>query len=321
MCRQCGSALPSGRPGKLYCSPACCDRWRYLNKVKPAKHGEQSCAECGVGFVRSGQHRKYCSRGCAERVHQRRNTPDGYQSQRVFGMGTCAVCSTEFVRMNSRAKYCSRICGVEATHVKRMANGAYEVQRERIRRPEYGTPCVDCGVPLKRFRADLPRCKSCGIAAKGRRLRVARRRRLAAERLATAATGTVGRFPFASGRCLSCGTWFLHHQLGGPSTCYCSRSCRGKSARGRGARRRQISKLARTRVHDRCNWLCQICGDPVNRDAAIGEPDYPVIDHRLPLAAGGADDESNWQTAHWYCNSVKRDQVGFEFWTPEEVAA
>jgi 5-methylcytosine-specific restriction endonuclease McrA len=63
---------------------------------------------------------------------------------------------------------------------------------------------------------------------------------------------------------------------------------------------------------------CQICGDPVNRDAAVPELDAPVVDHRVPLAQGGEHGPANWQTAHFYCNSVKRDQVGFDF---AEVAA
>jgi 5-methylcytosine-specific restriction endonuclease McrA len=34
-------------------------------------------------------------------------------------------------------------------------------------------------------------------------------------------------------------------------------------------------------------------------------PDAPVIDHLVPLAAGGAHHEGNWQTAHFYCNTAK----------------
>lgn len=99
----------------------------------------------------------------------------------------------------------------------------------------------------------------------------------------------------------------------------CSRSC--ADAERRAARRARevgakITKGRRWRVYERDAWTCQICGDPVNRDAVAPALDAPVIDHRVPLAAGGAHEEANWQTAHFYCNSVKRDQVGFEFAEP-----
>lgn len=68
-------------------------------------------------------------------------------------------------------------------------------------------------------------------------------------------------------------------------------------------------------VYERDGWVCQICGDAVRREAAVPDLDAPVIDHRIPLAAGGEHGPDNWQTAHFYCNSVKRDQLDFDFAT------
>lgn len=75
-------------------------------------------------------------------------------------------------------------------------------------------------------------------------------------------------------------------------------------------------------MYERDGWVCQICGDGVDREA-VGTcaPGAPTIDHRIPLAADGAHDESNWQTAHRYCNVVKQDQVGFEFWIPDAAVS
>lgn len=36
-------------------------------------------------------------------------------------------------------------------------------------------------------------------------------------------------------------------------------------------------------------------------------PDAPTIDHIIPVSKGGTNDESNLQTAHWSCNSIKSD--------------
>lgn len=65
-------------------------------------------------------------------------------------------------------------------------------------------------------------------------------------------------------------------------------------------------------IHEDDDWTCRICGDPVNREATVPDLDAPVIDHIVPLAAGGAHAPENWQTAHFYCNSVKRDLVDFD---------
>ena len=44
---------------------------------------------------------------------------------------------------------------------------------------------------------------------------------------------------------------------------------------------------------------CAICGEGPR-------PDDPfVCDHRIPRAAGGSDDPSNWQGAHRSCNGRK----------------
>lgn len=69
----------------------------------------------------------------------------------------------------------------------------------------------------------------------------------------------------------------------------------------------KITPGRRHAVFERDDWVCQICGDRVNRQAVVPELDAPVIDHRVPLAAGGEHGQANWQTAHFYCNSVKRD--------------
>lgn len=80
-----------------------------------------------------------------------------------------------------------------------------------------------------------------------------------------------------------------------------------------------ITPGRRHAVYERDGWMCRICGDPVNRAAEVPALDAPVIDHRVPLAQGGVHGPENWQTAHFYCNSVKQDQLDFDF--AQEVAA
>lgn len=59
----------------------------------------------------------------------------------------------------------------------------------------------------------------------------------------------------------------------------------------------------------RDGWVCRLCGLPVSRTAIVPHPDAPVVDHVIPLVRGGEHGPGNWQTAHFMCNSRKRDLV------------
>ncbi|WP_353963754.1 HNH endonuclease signature motif containing protein [Streptomyces sp. NBC_00237] len=93
---------------------------------------------------------------------------------------------------------------------------------------------------------------------------------------------------------------------------YCSHRC---SSRAQEDRRRAriagaaVGSVSRWRVYERDAWTCHICGDPVDRDAVVPDLAAPVLDHVMPLARGGPHSEGNLKTAHFYCNSVKRDLV------------
>ncbi|MEV7326788.1 HNH endonuclease signature motif containing protein [Micromonospora sp. NPDC093244] len=91
---------------------------------------------------------------------------------------------------------------------------------------------------------------------------------------------------------------------------YFSKRCFRADIKDRRRAREYGAKLTPGRRHaifERDNWICQICGEPVARAAAVPQPDAPTIDHILALARGGAHGEDNWATAHFICNSMKRD--------------
>lgn len=133
------------------------------------------------------------------------------------------------------------------------------------------------------------------------------RRRQAEARIAKAAEGTRSTRVWISGECGECGEQFARI---GFASAFCSKRCSGRVKR-RERRAREvgvhISKVRRLRIHERDAWTCHICGDPVNPDARVPELDAPTLDHVIALANGGAHDEANLKTAHFYCNSVKRD--------------
>lgn len=79
-----------------------------------------------------------------------------------------------------------------------------------------------------------------------------------------------------------------------------------------GCRRRKKFKTSVLALAERDGTDCGICGEEVDltlkrRDSVF----CASIDHILPRAHGGTDDPSNLQLAHYWCNAVKSDRVGF----------
>jgi 5-methylcytosine-specific restriction endonuclease McrA len=92
---------------------------------------------------------------------------------------------------------------------------------------------------------------------------------------------------------------------------WCSKDCKRRHKQYlwnvRNETGRGFTADERLAVYQRDNWCCHICGDPVNRLASVPELDAPTIDHVIALARGGKHAMDNWRTAHFYCNSYKRD--------------
>lgn len=72
------------------------------------------------------------------------------------------------------------------------------------------------------------------------------------------------------------------------------------------------SGITRIKVVERDNYICQICGKTCNpednRWGSFG-PDYPTLDHIIPLSKGGSHTWDNVQCACGMCNSTKSDSL------------
>lgn len=115
-----------------------------------------------------------------------------------------------------------------------------------------------------------------------------------------------------AGTCRRCETPFISDQ---PRNRYCSRAClRADFKAKRRALQRDafVAAVYRARVFERDKWTCQICHRKVNRDAVAPHPRAPVLDHVIPLAAGGTHEPANVQCAHFLCNSIKGKRGGGE---------
>lgn len=144
---------------------------------------------------------------------------------------------------------------------------------------------------------------TCRFCTREARARLARQRR-AQVKLGRAAQGTQGDRVWVCGPCGHCGVAGVRRGL------YCSRRC---AVKARNFNRRaleagcKVTPGRRRDVHERDGWICKLCGFPVDRLAVVPALEAPVIDHIVSLARGGDHAPHNWQTAHFLCNSYKRD--------------
>lgn len=241
----------------------------------------------------------------------------------------CPYCSAPMT--NPRRKQCGAVKCKRAFNADRMReyqrrykeqHGYYQTRLyDKGRKKQYAITCAHCGREATvtkasaqycshqcfydgRYGADRPR-ENTREAAK------LRRHAQAAARLEKAASGVSGKGVWTTGRCSHCGTEFTRHSFGMPAT-HCSAACR-RSDRLllRRALQRDLDagRVSRIAIYQRDDWTCHICGDPVDRDAVVPDLAAPVLDHVVPLARGGSHHEANLRTAHFYCNSVKRDLV------------
>ena len=119
-------------------------------------------------------------------------------------------------------------------------------------------------------------------------------------------------------KCEYCGKEYHSQYLNAK---YCSKRCKRKATGKDNASIRKRCKkygvyydptVTRKRVLERDNYTCQICGKICNPDdttwGTFG-PDFPTIDHVIPLAKGGTHTIENTQCACAMCNSYKRDLI------------
>lgn len=119
--------------------------------------------------------------------------------------------------------------------------------------------------------------------------------------------------------CACCGEEFYSVY---PTTVYCSEQCRKRAKLNRTGNTKNYrhrarkygcsyeSGITRIAVVRRDKNTCQICGkicNPNDKRWGTFGPDYPTLDHKIPLAKGGPHSWSNVQCACGECNSIKRD--------------
>lgn len=313
ICPVCGTVIErggrTGGPLPTYCSPRCknqaqrererqsglAEQRRTLTQEKRALERAlrpaEPCPYCGIRM--NNPRRKQCGKPeCKKQFNADRMR--GYmRERRARDPERHREHARQYYRENRRAITCQQ-CGKEAEVTKRSAKYCSH----------------ECAWDA-RFGKDRPREQYAGLTKDevGARRRAETRRRRVQRRLDRAAQGSRGSGVMCAGRCVRCGEDFVRRCRTTP-TGRCSRQC---WQRDRGAARRATVRaldggsIGRWRIFERDGWACHICGDPVDRDAVVPDLAAPTLDHVVPLARGGEHSEANIKTAHFYCNSVKRD--------------
>jgi 5-methylcytosine-specific restriction endonuclease McrA len=127
-------------------------------------------------------------------------------------------------------------------------------------------------------------------------------------------------------KCMVCGGEYQSRKPFGRNVRYQSRCpvCQLIHDRERSRKRRMKVKETKEKINDfdifeRDNWICQICGEAVDKEKRWPDPLSASIDHIKPIRFGGLHIPSNVRLAHHRCNNQKHDQYRegyrYETWT------
>jgi 5-methylcytosine-specific restriction endonuclease McrA len=123
---------------------------------------------------------------------------------------------------------------------------------------------------------------------------------------------------WTSGRCRTCGDWFVSQYL----DVTCSPQCQKAKVRKvravvrdrRRARKRDayVADVVRLDVFKADGYRCHLCKRLCDPWRKVPDPRAPTIDHIVPLAQGGTHEPLNCRTACYACNCRKGDRGGGE---------
>jgi 5-methylcytosine-specific restriction endonuclease McrA len=70
-----------------------------------------------------------------------------------------------------------------------------------------------------------------------------------------------------------------------------------------------VGEVNEAEVFRRDGWVCQLCGEPVDKRLVWPDPLSASLDHVVPLSLGGEHSPFNCQLAHLRCNVSKGNRV------------
>lgn len=113
-----------------------------------------------------------------------------------------------------------------------------------------------------------------------------------------------------SGPCEWCGETFTRVTFNPTSLpVTCSHRCSRRRQDAKYKSKFAMSLVLREAIYKRDGWTCQLCFEPVDRDADPLSDWFPSLDHIVPQSHQLIPDHSpsNLRTAHRWCNAIRGD--------------
>ena len=238
-----------------------------------------------------------CSHPNCSKPHQARGLCGGHYAAKYYPdrhapkKRICQQCGDIYKTSRHNGKYCSYDCRTVA--LKAQKKGPYRPRPEPVPPPTFRIwvlHCAQCGTqynaPVKGRRKYCS--DRCLWLAKYYRDRQRAGLPTAQDHEALERTGA------------TCGQVFTSPY---PNAAYCRSGCRPRLGG------HWISPERRSALYERDGHRCYLCGNQVASSGDVNADNYATLDHVVPRAHGGTDDDNNLMTCCRKCNSVKSDNV------------
>ena len=227
----------------------------------------------------------------------------------------CGQCGKEFPhKYNTTNKFCSRECYQEnrKEHPELYKSETINAISSEPLRLIYQCVCEYCGKPFETDNIQKKYCsQECQYKA-GIQKAIKRQH-----------DRNVANYKPKLIRCKECGKEFVP-EFGEKRSSFCSDKCMRKWCNKQGNYNREMrlrgalvdKDITLKRVAQRDKDICYLCGHPVDwndysdisGNFLVG-PNYPSVEHVIPIAKGGKHAWNNVRLAHCHCNSLKGDKI------------
>lgn len=270
-CVVCGEKYNS-KGNNICCSKECSINRKKATDKNKISNKKIECKLCGKTFI-GNKTTSYCSKECKSKY---------MKSSIKEILCSCIVCNSEFISKRINSKYCSKECQ----------------KKWEKDNPRNIFKCKQCG---KEFKSNFKNQKFCSIECTNKSKAI---------------------YPIVI--CEHCGKEFrLDIRQAGR---FCSRQCFlnhiGAEPWERKIKIRDITHIRRAKklkvkyenikveeIFKKDNWICKICGEPVDKYLGYPNSMSATLDHIIPLSKGGTHTYNNVQLAHLICNIKKSNKM------------